>query len=176
MPLIWFIKLSCFHLILVIFKILRWLRILVYLGILVSGLGLLSCTIAYCILCAPRDGTSPGSFLAAMTSPRCANSKKLSQAIGILNILIDFYLLTLPLPAVWPMQMPIRKKVGVMAIFLTGIVYVLLTQVLLLQADENGAGRELRACISSILATVFRARINFSGGGTSNTLTVWIVG
>ena len=48
---------------------------------------------------------------------------------GIFNVVSDFYLLILPIPVVWQLQMPSKRKIGVCAIFMTGILYVVLPSV-----------------------------------------------
>jgi hypothetical protein len=40
------------------------------------------------------------------------------------NVTSDLYLLALPLPIIWNMNMSLRKRVGLCKVFLTGIVYV----------------------------------------------------
>lgn len=39
---------------------------------------------------------------------------------GIFGLVTDFYLLFIPVPAVLSLQLPTRKKIGVIAIFMTG--------------------------------------------------------
>ena len=41
---------------------------------------------------------------------------------GAASVVSDLYLVILPLPAVWSLQLPFRKKIGVSAMFLTGSV------------------------------------------------------
>lgn len=41
--------------------------------------------------------------------------------LGIINILSDAYLVCLPILAVNRLQLPLRKKIGVMLIFLSGV-------------------------------------------------------
>ena len=120
-PFIWIIKLSLFLLYLETFGRLKWLRRLVYVGAILTGLIYFSSMIALIILCAPRDGQTEQSYLIALSSPRCALSKPLSIALGSVNIVSDFYILIIPLPAVWSLQLPIRSKIGVSAIILTGL-------------------------------------------------------
>lgn len=80
--------------------------------------------VALLALCAPRDGFSQMSYLNAIASPRCSQNKPLNVALGVVNIFSDFFILIVPLPAVWSLQLPTKKKVGISAIILTGLVYV----------------------------------------------------
>lgn len=120
-PAIWMIKLSLFLLILELFGTLKWLRYLVYGGILVTGMVYFSIMIAIAAACSPRKGFSKGDYLVVIADPKCARNDFLNTWPGIFNILSDFYLLVIPLPAVWGLQLPTRKKIGISAMFLTGL-------------------------------------------------------
>ena len=39
---------------------------------------------------------------------------------GVVNVLSDVMVLAIPIPIVWPMQMPLKHKLGVIGIFSTG--------------------------------------------------------
>jgi hypothetical protein len=54
------------------------------------------------------------------TFERCSRAKPDAIAQGIGNILLDLYALVLPLPVVWGLHLPLKKKLGLMIIFLTG--------------------------------------------------------
>lgn len=69
-------------------------------------------------LCAPRSGQT---YLEAAGSARCQRSVKFGVFSASFNIFTDFYMLFLPIPAVLGLQMPTKKKVGVLAIFGTGL-------------------------------------------------------
>lgn len=152
-PVVWLVKLSLFLLFLEIFRRLRWMRYCVYFGITLTGLFYLSVMTALAVLCGPREGQSQASYLSAMASPRCAHSKAVNLVGGIFNVVTDFYILILPLPAVWSLQLPTRKKIGVSAIFLTG----------------------LAACISSILGMVYRVPVSASNDNTWTVIPLWVV-
>ena len=79
--------------------------------------------IAYIVMCGPKDGQSQYSYLIARASEKCARASPLDIIIGIVNIISDLYLIILPLPAVWSLNMAFGRKVGVLAIFLTGFMY-----------------------------------------------------
>jgi len=114
------IKLTLFLLFLELFGIIRWLKWLVWSGVVVSGLFYLATMVVYIGLCAPHHGQSQLDYLAAISAPKC-ESQSLSIVMGAFNMLSDFYILCIPLPAVWSLQMPRRRKIGISAIFLTGI-------------------------------------------------------
>ncbi|MCJ1433381.1 hypothetical protein MMC27_002741 [Xylographa pallens] len=108
--------------------------------------------IVYIELCAPHGGQSQLDYLSAISAPKCED-QRLSVAMGAFNILSDFYILCIPFPAVWSLQMPRRRKVGVSAIFLTGIA----------------------ACISSILGLAYRLKLSESIDNTWTVIPLWVV-
>ena len=121
-PAAWFIKLSLFVLYLEIFGLIKWLRYGAYTGIVITGLFYFVLIIPYVVLCGPEGGRSQLSYLEGSSSQRCAQSRAEVLTLGIVNVVSDLYLLALPLPALWSLQMPIRKKLGVAAMILTGLV------------------------------------------------------
>lgn len=58
--------------------------------------------------------------------PQCrgvtASVQHLTLVSGIVNVVVDFYLLLIPLPAVYKLRMPRKRKTGLMLIFLSGAV------------------------------------------------------
>ena len=68
-------------------------------------------------LCAPRSGESFGSMTVAK---RCTHEDVWAVVQGSLTVPLDFYILYLPIPMVWNLQLSLRKRVGVIAIFMTG--------------------------------------------------------
>jgi len=121
-PFVWFIKSTLLLLFLEIFGQLRWLRWLAYFGICFTGLFYLSTLVAYLILCAPKGQTHLELFTAISSTKCVMQTRPLGISIGFFNLASDLYILCLPLPAVWSLQMPTRRKIGVSAIFLSGIV------------------------------------------------------
>ncbi|MCJ1466366.1 hypothetical protein MMC07_004985 [Pseudocyphellaria aurata] len=120
-PCIWLIKLALFVLYLEIFGLLLWLRYLVLTGAFVSGAFYIASMIGFIVMCGPKDGQSQLSYLKALAGPECTRATQLGNAVGVFNVVSDIYLILIPLPAVWSLQMPLRKKVGASAIFLTGL-------------------------------------------------------
>lgn len=89
-------------------------------GIAVINLFYLSCLVGALILCVPRQGD--GGWTSQASQTRCAwPDSQLSLAQGIFSTLSDFYVLAIPLHMVWGLNLPLRRKVGVSAIFLTGL-------------------------------------------------------
>ncbi len=117
-PVTSFIKFALFLLILRLFSSLRWLRILVHLGATFNILLYFSASIALIVLGSPRHGKN---YLEVLEGPAGAHCKTLVIVQGVVNVASDFYLLVVPLPAVWNLKLPLKKRVGILAIFGTGL-------------------------------------------------------
>ena len=126
-PLIWLVNLSLSLLYIEMFGRLKWLRIGAYTGVLISGIFYFSSVAIFLASCSPRTGQSQKEFLLAWSSPQCHRIAPFLVSIGAVNIASDLYLIILPLPAVWQLQMPKRKKVGISVVFLTGTMYITFT-------------------------------------------------
>ena len=111
-------KLSLFLLYYRLFARHQWIRYMVYLGI-GSALAMYTAgMIVYGYLCLPRRGQS---WIEAGLSSRCHGQFiMIGYVRGPFNVLSDIFLLLLPLPAVWQLHLPLRKKLGISGIFLTG--------------------------------------------------------
>lgn len=80
------------------------------------GFGGISALLATCIPLAK-------AWDITITEGRCINVTKLLISNAYYNIFSDFILLVLPLPMVWNLQLPLRQKLGVTAVFSTGALY-----------------------------------------------------
>jgi hypothetical protein len=127
-PLSWLIKLALFNLIFHAFRPLAYIRYLVYIGIIVTGIYHVSASIANGILCSPKGGHDRMAYVAGFSRRECQDSSGPVQAIslasGAVNMFTDFYLLVIPLPAIYKLNLPTQRKAGVLFIFLTGAGYV----------------------------------------------------
>lgn len=74
--------------------------------------------IAFAILMIPRPGQN---LLAAFRSLNTAKSISLSVAQSVAGVAIDFFIFCLPIPVVWKLQLPPRRKIGVLAVFMSGL-------------------------------------------------------
>lgn len=120
-PTVLFAKMSILLLYLRIFSPDRWTRLFIYLGI---GVIFIYYTVTASVLvglCIPRKGEN---WPRALLSSRCRDSMVITYVQGVFNIVSDFYVLVLPLPVVWKLQLPLRKKIAVSAIFMAGLLLV----------------------------------------------------
>ena len=80
----------------------------------------------YCIdiILVVSFGCSPVAYAwdKTITGGTCIDELAFSRYKTIPNILVDIFMLALPLPLVWKLQTSITQKLGLTAVFLTGIV------------------------------------------------------
>ena len=95
-PVIFLVKLALFLLYLHLFGRLRWLKWLVWFGILFTGLFYIPAVFIPFTLCAPSKGET---WLERSMSPKCRNgAQDYGVAHGTINVLSDFYILIIPIP------------------------------------------------------------------------------
>lgn len=110
-----------FSLLLLYLKISRpnvGLRYCIYLSMTFFTVFYTGTFVAYAVLSIPKPGQSQ---LAAIMSVDTARDIPLGITQGAVNVASDFYILCLPMPVVWKLQLPRGKKIGVLAIFMTGL-------------------------------------------------------
>jgi hypothetical protein len=100
-----------------LFHSVRWLRYCCYAGVVAAFAIYVHTVPLVAALCAPRPGST---WTSAETFARCSRGKPDSIAQGVGNIVLDLYALLLPLPVIWGLHLPLKKKLGVMVVFLTG--------------------------------------------------------
>ena len=123
-PAMTFAKLTFFLMYLQIFWPLRWLRACVYIGIAATTIFYLGAEIFWLVEMTPSHGQT---FASRAASPEEFRVLLLSVPTSAVGLGIDLYLLILPITAVAQLQLPTRRKVGVILIFLTGIAYGIVT-------------------------------------------------
>ena len=125
--LIWLIKLSLYSLIFHAFNPLTYVRWMVYAGVIVSFCFYLTAAVVNGVTCRPKGGTDRLAYLAGLAAQGCDDLFRPVQiiniALGGVNLVNDFYLLILPIPAIVKLKLPLRKKISIMFIFMTGAGY-----------------------------------------------------
>ena len=119
LPTICFVKISLFLLYFRLFSPNRRTKYFIYAGIVFTGLYYPTRMTVGAVLCSPRPGS--GEHWQSAISGKCINFYSRSYDIPIINILTDLYLIGIPVRTVWGLQMPKRKKFGVIAVFATGL-------------------------------------------------------
>jgi hypothetical protein len=144
------IKVSVLILYLRVFGNLLWIRVACIAGMVIVVGYHASITISFGAMCAPTPalGYDRFGFLAAFVSEPCVRSRILVVIQGVGNVAIDLFLMLLPLPVVWNLQMPLKRKLQTSAMFLIG----------------------LCACISSVIGLA--VRVEYFSAGSDN---IWLV-
>ncbi|KAK0516326.1 hypothetical protein JMJ35_000929 [Cladonia borealis] len=112
-----FAKLAIFILYFRLYSIHRRTRIAIYIGIMVNCISYTSQILVYLILC--------GAGFAA----RCRHTLKMNYAVGLFAVTSDIYLFMIPLPVLWGLQMSLRRKLELMAVFLTGFMAIMASSI-----------------------------------------------
>lgn len=135
-PTIFFIKISILIFYQRIFSLDRRMRILIYLGAGYSLLGNFVSTILHGAFCVPRNRES---IAESFQSPSCAKTvRNMGPTASTLNLIGDIYILLLPIPSILKLQLPKRRNIALVLIFLGG----------------------LGACAASLVALLFRVKFN----------------
>ena len=100
-------------------QILRWFRICSYMGGAITTAFCISTTVASLILGTPRHGETWTDLLFAKDTKILLFVPFVTSCFGVV---IDLFILLLPIIAVMPLQVPIRRKIGVVWLFKTGLV------------------------------------------------------
>lgn len=113
-----FVKLTFYLVYLQIFQPLRWLRICVYIGAAMTTTFYVGVAIYLLVSMTPKQGQS---WAAVALSPALLKALRTSVPLAGVGLGTDLYLLILPIAAVMQLQLPTRRKIGVILIFLTGL-------------------------------------------------------
>ena len=73
-------------------------------------------TLFLIFICTPREKI----WNPLMTTGHCFDGNASYKASGVFNVLSDFAILILPMPTVWKLHMPMRRRLLTMGVFATG--------------------------------------------------------
>lgn len=118
-PTLFLAKLSVLLLYLELFKVNKQARIAIAIGMTIIAAQCIATIVGYSVLCVPKPGDS--WMLKASTHGCIKIATAFGVAMGSLSVFSDIYILWIPLPIIWQLHMPTRKKVGVSIIFITGL-------------------------------------------------------
>ena len=116
-PTIFFTKLSIFLLYMRIFSLDRKMRYAVYFGVAANLIFTIIITAMQAAFTIPWRGET---WLDPRHLARVEHSSVLAVPVGIFGVISDFYILVLPIPTTLKLSLPLRKKLGVIAIFMIG--------------------------------------------------------
>ena len=113
-----FIKLTFFLFYYQVFQPLRWLRISVYIGATLTIICYGAMTIAQLVFTTRKRGET---WLEHFVSREQYKANILSVPLSAFGLAIDVVILALPIKAVIGLQLPIKRKIGVLSIFMFGL-------------------------------------------------------
>jgi hypothetical protein len=100
-----------------VFKPLRWLRICVWIGAIISVTFYVAVSITALVLESPWHGEG---LIGDILSWHYLEFSKFSIPTGVIGMTLDLYLLILPMPAVLTLKMSLARKLGILIVFTTG--------------------------------------------------------
>lgn len=116
-PLMLVTKITFFLLYLQLFKPIKALRFCIYAGMIFTFGFYVSGTVAQFYFETPRRGET---FVSHNLGPLAKKSLNLSVPLSAVGVVIDFYILILPIVAVLRLQLAKKRKVGLCLVFGTG--------------------------------------------------------
>lgn len=117
-----FPKLSLFLLYRRLFSPNRNTKRLIYYGIIVSLATYWTFIPLETYYCTPRGNQQ---WNAIEVSEKCSKIRPYTIVQGAINVLLDVYILYLPIPVVWKLQLSTPQKAGVLFVFMHGIMSVI---------------------------------------------------
>lgn len=72
-------------------------------------------------ICQPRD-----KYWNRLKQGSCYDLEISMEATALFNVISDFFILLLPIPTIWKLQITLKKKMWIFAVFATGMMYVLI--------------------------------------------------
>ncbi|MCJ1312836.1 hypothetical protein MMC25_006512 [Agyrium rufum] len=111
------VKLTFFFLYLHIFRVNQALRVCIIGGAVITTLFYTGFFIAQMVFLTPSPNET---WLVHFSRPFTSGTDETEIPLGAFGVVIDFYILLLPVAAIIPLQLPRVRKIGVLIIFLTG--------------------------------------------------------
>ena len=117
-PGIWFAKAAILMLYLRVFQVKKLIRFFIYFGLAFTFVLYWISVPLFSYYCTPRAGQAWGLELLLR---KCSINSKLAVIHGVFGVITDIYIFILPLPTIFHLNLAYKKKVGLAAIFMTGI-------------------------------------------------------
>lgn len=118
-PVAFLSRLSVLVLYLRLFGINKRTKILTYIAVTINLSVCLINIVGTSILCVPAPGQK---WLIASGRHSCrVTADLLGVYVSAISVFTDFFIIFIPLPVIWTLQMSTKKKVGISATFLTGL-------------------------------------------------------
>lgn len=112
------VKIAIFLLYYRFFAIDRWTKIAIHIGMGITSCFYPAMLIVGLVLCTPKPKQS---WTSMNYRERCSRDKALAEIFGAFSLVSDLYIFILPLPVLRRLNISSKKKIGVTATFLTGL-------------------------------------------------------
>ena len=143
------------------------LRYFIYAGLIATSVFYTGSTIAQFIFMTPRPGETLQTHWG---TPLQLKILKFSVPHSAVGAVIDLYILGIPIVGIWQLQLAMKRKIGVMLIFMTGLMYVHHPKLL------RFTDRSSSAVVLSFLSLYYRVFLNQTTDWTWALLPVLLVG
>ncbi|KAK4186022.1 hypothetical protein QBC35DRAFT_524564 [Podospora australis] len=170
------VKCSVLMLYLRIFRVLQWMRVVCIISLVVTVAYHVSLAVAFGVMCSPKSGDTQLHFLAAFISDTCERTRILIVVQGIGNVVTDLFLVILPLPAVWTLRMPMRRRLAISSMFSVGICAIASSVIGLVYrvhfyavGDNNIRLVALKGPLLTLLSTASERALRLTGSSRSGT-------
>ncbi|RVD89555.1 uncharacterized protein DFL_000558 [Arthrobotrys flagrans] len=80
-----------------------------------------ACELTFIFQCDPIEGALDFSYR-IYKSPKCIPLKPMLYSFGIIHIFVDLSLLILPIRVIWELQMPVKRKISTLSLFVIGAI------------------------------------------------------
>ena len=123
-PTIFFAKEAIFLMYFEVFQVKPWMRVAIIVGMIFTGLAYLPGVILDTIFCAARPGETWDPLLGAKITGRCDKMIYWGIVQGSCAILIDIYIFVLPIQPIVQLQLGLKRKIQILAVFMMAFLYV----------------------------------------------------
>lgn len=131
-----FIKISLLALFLRIFSPSRIVRRMIWIGLVFITLSFSAAAIAYIVFFFPPS-SGEGWSDPKIARQRADSTAYINLILGALGASTDFYVIAIPITAVSSLNLSKKKKIGVSALFATGLMYVFPPREQVLSAESH---------------------------------------
>jgi hypothetical protein len=123
-PTIFFAKEAIFLMYFEVFQVKPWMRVAIILGMVFTGLAYLPGVILDTIFCAARPGETWDPLAGAKIKGRCGAMIYWGIVQGACAIVIDVYIFVLPIHPIIQLQLGLKRKIQILAVFMMAFLYV----------------------------------------------------
>jgi hypothetical protein len=100
-----------------IFQVSRTLRVFIWVGIFVATTAYMVNIPLFTYYCTPRADENWDLLLLE----KCKSNGVTALIQGVIGVALDIYIFVLPLPLISRLSLPRRKKIGILAVFVVGL-------------------------------------------------------